>query len=196
MDDAAEKASISCGPRFGQEGMLSIIRQEPQIPEPDYDDPREIYGFFGLTFYMANVLEHGVMNLAVALLSKDVSGITAGDVDRLYESFDKKTFGQVIKVAQARFDFSESFAAELELALDHRNYLAHRFFIVHDIDILTESGWHKMIDELIEILKHLKKIDREMDKIWMSAWEHLGITKEWIEDQVQNYMAQRRESDA
>ena len=172
------------------------MRQEPQIPEPDYDDPRGIYSFFGLTSYMANVLEHGVMNLVVALLSKDVSGITVGDVDRLYESFDRKTFGQVIRVAQARFDFSESFAAKLELALDHRNYLAHSFFIIRDIDILTKSGRRKMIDELIEILEHLKKVDQEMDKMWISAWEHLGITKEWIEEQVQNYMAQRRESDA
>lgn len=172
------------------------MRQGPQIPEPDYDDPKGIYSFFGLTFYMANVLEHGVMNLAVALLSKDVPGITVEDVDRLYESFDKKTFGQVIRAAKAKFDFSESFAAELELALDHRNYLAHRFFIVHDIDILTKSGRHKMIDELIEIVEHLKKVDQEMDKMWISAWEHLRLTKEWVEEQVQNYMAQRRESDA
>ena len=172
------------------------MSQEPQIPEPDYEDPKEIYAFFGLTFYKANVLERGVMNLAVALLSKDVPGVTVGDVDRLYESFDKKTFGHVINAAKAKFDFSESFAAELELALDYRNYLAHRFFIVHDIDILTESGRRKMIDELIQILKPLKKVDREMDKIWMSAWEHLGITKEWIEEQMQKYVAYRRESDA
>ncbi len=156
------------------------MSQNPQIPEPDYEDPKEIYAFFGLTFYMVNVLEHGVMNLAVALLSKDVPGVTVGDVDRLYESFDKKTFGYVINAAKTRLDFSESFAVELELALDHRNYLAHRFFIIHDIDILTESGRRQMIDELIQILKLLKKVDREMDKMWMSAWEHLGITKEWI----------------
>ena len=172
------------------------MTQEPQIPEPDYDDPKEIYAFFGLTFYKANVLEHGVMNLAVALLAKDVPGVTVGHVDRLYESFDKKTFGQIMNAAKAGFDFSDSFAKELKVALDHRNYLAHRFFIVHDIDILTESGRRKMIDELIEILKHLKKVDREMDEMWMSAWEHLGITKEWIEEQMQKYVAHRRASDA
>jgi hypothetical protein len=35
-----------------------------------------------------------------------------------------------------------------------------------------------------------------MDEMWMSAWEHLGITKEWIEEQMQKYVAHRRASDA
>lgn len=168
------------------------MNQQAQIPDPDYDDPKELYAFFGLTFYKANVLEHGVMNLAVALLAKDVPGVTVGDVDRLYESFDKKTFGQIIDVAKKRFAFSESFAADLQLALDQRNYLAHRFFIVHDVDLLTDSGRRKMIDELIGILKQLKNVDREMDEYWMSAWKQLGITKEWIEEQMQQYVAHRR----
>ncbi len=136
------------------------------------------------------------MNLAVALLAKDVPGVTVGDVDRLYDSFDKKTFGQIISVAKRRFNFSEPFANELQLALDHRNHLAHRFFIVHDIDLLTDSGRRKMIDELIEILNQLKNVDRKMDKLWMSAWKTLGITEEWIEEQMQQYVAHRRAHDA
>lgn len=31
----------------------------PEIPNPDYDDPKEIYAFFGLTYCKAAVLEHG-----------------------------------------------------------------------------------------------------------------------------------------
>jgi hypothetical protein len=71
-------------------------------PQPEYDDPKELYAFFGLAFYKANVLEHGVMNLAVALMAEGNLGITVDDVNRLYESFETKTFGQVIRVAKER----------------------------------------------------------------------------------------------
>lgn len=167
-----------------------------QIPEPTYDDPKEIYAFFGLTYYKAAVLEHGVMNLAVAMLAKNVPGVTVGDVDRLYESFDKKTFGQIINAAKTKFSFPRALEGDLALALEQRNYLAHRFFIVHDIDLLVPSGRRNMIDELIAILKHLKSVDARMDELWMTAWESFGITKEWIEKEMGKYVAHRQAHDA
>lgn len=51
-------------------------------------------------------------------------------------------------------------------------------FIAHDIDVIGETRKYVMMDELIDILKHLKKVDREMDKMWMFARKYLGITKE------------------
>ena len=168
----------------------------PEIPEPDYEDPKEVYAFFGLAYYQAAVLEHGVLNLAVAMLAKDVPGITAGDVDKLYESFDKHTFGQVIKAAKAEFDISTTLETDLAIALKQRNYLAHRYFIVHDIDFLASSGKRKMIDELIEILKHLKSVDMRMDELWKTAWESFGVTDEWIKEQMQAYVAERQGKEA
>ena len=168
----------------------------PQIPEPNYDDPKEIYAFFGLTYYQAAVLEHGVLNLAVAMLAKNISGITVDDVDKLYESFDEKTFGHVINAAKAKFAVSSDLEADLAIALKERNSLAHRFFVVHDIDLMVPSGRREMIDELIEILEHLRLVDTRMDALWMTAWESFGITKEWIEQQMQEYVAHRQANDA
>ena len=163
----------------------------PEIPKPDYSDPKEVFAFFGLAYYQAAVLEHGVLNLAVAMLAKRVPGITAGDVERLYESFDMSTFGQVINAAKAKFDMSPDLESELECALKKRNYLAHRFFVVHDIDFTTSSGQRKMIEELIGILKHFQAVDRRMDEIWIRAWESLGITKEWIEQKTSEFISER-----
>ena len=173
--------------------MLSAL---PEIPEPDYDDPKEVYAFFGLTYYQAAVLEHGVLNLAVAMLAKNVSGITGGVVERLYESFDRKTFGQVITAAKAKFDIPADLESDLAVALKQRNYLAHRFFIVHDIDFMVPLGRKKMIDELIDILEHLQSVDTRMDKLWMKAWELFGITEEWIEQKKQEFLAERQANDS
>lgn len=163
----------------------------PEIPKPDYDDPREVFAFFGLAYYQAAVLEHGVLNLAVALHAKRVPGITADDVEKLYASFDKSTFGQVINTAKARFDIPPVLEADLALALEKRNYLAHRFFVDHAIDFMTSSGKRKMIDGLIDMLEHLQSIDTRMDDIWMGAWDSLGITKEWIEQKTREFISER-----
>ena len=163
----------------------------PEIPKPDYDDPKEVFAFFGLAYYQAAVLEHGVLNLAVAMLAKRVPGVTAGDVERLYESFEKSTFGEIIKAAKTRFEVPTDLEADLALALEKRNYLAHRFFFVHDIDFMTPSGKRKMIDELIEILEHFQSVDIRMDEIWLRAWESFGVTKEWIEQKTREFVSER-----
>lgn len=162
------------------------------IPEPDYDNPKEVYAFFGLAYYSAAVLEHGVLNLAVALHAKEIPGVTVADVNRLYDSFDKDTFGRILRVAKTRFDFTDELEQDLKTALDQRNYLAHKFFVGHDVSMLTEDGQRAMIDELVEILRHVKSVDRRLDEVWIRAWEALGITMEWVEEQMNAYVAYRR----
>lgn len=153
------------------------------IPEPDYEDEKELWAFFGLAYYKTQVLEQGVVNLAVAMQARGVEGVTVGDVDSLYDAFDRKTFGRIIKAARTLFEFPEEVEKDLEKALEYRNYLAHRFFLSHDADLLTPEGRRKIIGELIDILKFLNPLDEIIDEIWTRAWEPLGMTKEWIAEQ-------------
>lgn len=166
------------------------------IPEPNYDDPKELYAFFGLAYYNAALLEHGVLNLAVAMLAKQDLGITVGDVNKLYESFDKATFGRIINRAKKLFTFPDDVEADLKKALDYRNYLAHKFFVVHDTDLLTPKGRNGMIDELNDIIRFLKPLDARMDVIWKSAWETFGITQEWIDQQFDALVKHRKKVSA
>ena len=76
------------------------------------------------------------------------------------------------------------------------NYLAHRFFSDHAIDFLDPCGRRKMIEELIEILRHLQLVDSRMDEFCMAAWESFGITKEWFDQLVEEFRAHRQTNDA
>jgi len=152
-----------------------------EIPEPDYDDPKELYAFFGLAFYKAQVLEQGVVNLAVALNAQGKERVTTGDVLDLYEKYERKTFGNVLRAAQQLISFPPSLEDDLEKALNYRNHLAHAFFVEHSEDALHEDGRRRMIDELRTILEFINRVDEEFDAVWMSAWHALGITEEWFE---------------
>ncbi len=159
----------------------------PTIPDPDYDDPKETFAFFGLTFYYAQVLEQGIVNLAVALNAKGISGVTIGDVRTLYESMDEKTFGQVLRAAQKVMSIPNPLAADLETAVKKRNFLAHRFFVEHDTDHMTVEGRRRIIDELRDTLRFLQDIDKKLDEVWHAAWEPLGIKPDWWEKQLERY---------
>lgn len=152
-----------------------------EIPQPDYDDPKELYAFFGLTFYNAQVLEQGVVNLAVALNAKGKGNVTVDDVLGLYEDYGGKTFGKVLRAAEQFTTFPPSLEADLKKALHYRNYLAHSFFVQHSEDAIHEKGRRAMIDELSEILRFLVRVDTEFDPVWMSAWHALGVNEEWFQ---------------
>ena len=155
------------------------------IPDPDYDDPKELYAFFGLTFYKAQVLEQGIVNLAVALQAKGICPLTVGDVLQIYERYDKKTLGSVLKAARSLTAIPESMDSDLKKALQIRNHLAHRFFVDHSEHMLTAKGCGAMLDELREMLEFLATVDEEFDKIWMAAWNALGVTQKWFDQQFE-----------
>lgn len=165
------------------------MMQEPEVPDPDYDDPKEVYALFGLAYYSMQVLEQGLVNLGVALSVKEVPGARFKTVGEIYDAMDDKTFGQVLRATRDQTGIPPHFATDLEEALQKRNYLAHRFFVVHDLDIRSAEGRRRMVDELRDVVMFVKRLDKEMDKVWMRAWERLGVTQEWIDRQIERLRA-------
>ncbi len=154
---------------------------QSEIPSPDYDDPKELYAFFGLTFYAAQVLEQGVVNLAVALKASGDPNITSQLIFDLYDDVGGKTFGQVLRIARNHIIIPTTLDADLSIALKKRNHLAHHFFVEHDYDLLTSDGRRKCIDLLIEVLRFFKRVDNDFDPVWHSAWAQFGVTQEVID---------------
>jgi ribosomal protein S15P/S13E len=165
------------------------------IPEPNYDDPKEVYAFFGLTFYCAQLLEQGFINFVVALHAKRIVEFRTVTIEALFEKFDKRTFGNVLREIRKYIDIPTSLAANWEKAWEKRNYLAHHFWRTHDIDLLSKSGQQKMIDELRELLIFLKGVDKELDKEWIMAWEKLGISRELIIKETERIISLEKKKD-
>lgn len=156
----------------------------PDIPDPEYDDPKEVYAFFGLAYYQAAVLEQGVINLAVAITAQEIEGVTTGDLKSLFSSFEDKTFGQVVHIAKTKFQLPEDLENDLNVAREKRNHLAHKFFAINAENHMWPEGRKKMIEELIEILSFIQNVDIRMDDYWINAWKVFGVTKEWVQQET------------
>jgi hypothetical protein len=98
---------------------------EVEVPEPNYDDPKEVYAFYGLAAYAAQVLERGLVNLLVGLSIAGERGITVEVIDGLFERFNSHTLGHLFKALKSRISVPVGLEGQLSEALMRRNLLVH-----------------------------------------------------------------------
>lgn len=170
------KVSAKMGENFG--------RARPEIPQPDYNDPKEVFAFFGLAAYCAQLLEQGITNLLVGLQILEKKKNNWIHVRNLYENADHETLGKLLKSVRELSPFDSQLDDELAEALKNRNYLMHQFFVEHSTSLLSAPGKRKMIDELRNIIAVFKSIDQKVDELWLSIWRKYGFTKERIEQEL------------
>lgn len=159
-------------------------RARPEIPQPDYNDPKEVFAFFGLAAYCAQLLQQGITNLLVGLQILGKQKLTWIHVRNLYDNADRGTLGILLRSVRELSAFDSKLDDELAEALKNRNYLMHQFFVDHSTSLLSVSGKRKMIDELQNIIAVFKSVDQKVDELWLSIWGKYGFTKELIEQEL------------
>lgn len=157
----------------------------PKIPEPDYDDPKEIYAFFGLAAYSAQPIEQGLLNLLVGLQIAKLVPMNSKNAMKLYEKGDKKTLGQVLHALRNITQFDIFFEKNLIKVLQKRNHLMHQFFVDNSENLLFQEGRNNMINQLIESIKLFQLIDPQIDMLWHKIWVKYGFTEEIIKQEVE-----------
>jgi hypothetical protein len=156
----------------------------PPIPEVEDCNAKEVYAFFGLCSYYAQVLEQSVVNLAVGLHVRRLTALTTLDVSDIFDRANQKTLGQLLQDIQQKVQIPDDAERSLLRALKDRNHLFHRFFVEHDIDHGSGAGRRKMIVELQKMLLHFQETDRLVDAIWIPLWGSLGLTQELMEAEI------------
>ena len=165
-----------------------IDRTRPDVPPADSSETKEVFAFFGLCAYHAQVLEQGLLNLVVPLRLRGLTGLCPEDIEQTYVDNERRTLGQLIRDARQRVEIPERVAEALTEALRKRNYVAHSFFAQHSIDFMSEPGRREMIEELREITLQLQQADQE--PITNSLWERLGMTRELFAETYAGMLAE------
>ncbi len=164
---------------------------------PEDVGPKEVYAFFGLAAYHAQVLEQGVLNLAVALAATGQGRIpTSAVVESLYERLETRTFGQLLAEARRFVEVTETLDPQLTTALEKRNLLVHRFFALHSENFLSQNGRRQMLTELTEIGLLFKTVTKVVDAVHFSLVARFGLTEELVEQEVRRLIEQAAERDA
>ena len=168
------------------------------------DDPksvqiREVYSRFGLAMYMAQVLEHGMVNALLVLrllpTMREHADRTSWDdaFVSFYDSELAKTFGNMVKALEGA-EVPSDMLDRLRAAKVHRDHLAHRFFREHDLDFMTQPGRTKMIAECEDLIELFGSLDKDLEALVAPQRSRYGITPEWIAEHVELMEREAREA--
>jgi hypothetical protein len=108
---------------------------------------RDVYGEHGAAISEAQLLENYLGYAIVAAQDLASSESLASEMALV----SRRSMGQLIRRLRELIPIASSFDARLDMALERRNWLAHRYFSDRAMPFQTESGRAEMIRELDEI---------------------------------------------
>ena len=111
---------------------------------------KEVYAHFGLSMYLAQVLEHGIVNtfIFLELIPKTKGKWDVNRFDCYLNGEFGKTLGQLISKLRSLVTINADLEALLVSALEKRNWLAHHYFRERAAQFMSASGRDLMIQEL------------------------------------------------
>lgn len=159
------------------------------VPEPQGSDAKEVFAFFGRAAYYAQVLEQELMIFAVMMHLSGQTSITQMAVEALFETFESRTFGQLLREARALTAISSNLEAKLMDALNRRNDLAHRFFARRSEDFISNAGRVEMIEELHQAAVLFEEVNAALTAIREPLSQKLGLSQDLVERELDRMVA-------
>jgi hypothetical protein len=155
---------------------------------------KDVYAHFGAAMYYAQCLEQSIIiaimfidHFPKAIKKYTSQNLWENDFDRFMDNISSKTMGRLINSLKA-VDFPiDKVEVQLKDALDKRNFLAHHYFFERAIEITTDAGCIKMVDELIDIQTFFSSLETEINQVTDAISLKYGFTKE-VQDSMMKEM--------
>ena len=144
----------------------------------DYDDDqtRDVYAHYGLAMYLAQTLEHGIVNALVILRLPEKNKYTRKDIDEFMEGRFQKTLGALLKHLKSEVPLPPDLESTLTTALNRRNFLAHHYFREKAESSVTRNGRTQMLQELQVDQQLFEKADEQLEKALTPIRVRHGVT--------------------
>jgi hypothetical protein len=158
---------------------------------------KEVYAYFGLAIYQAQVLEHGIVNALVYcdLIPSKAKIVKSNEewtslFDVFMDGHFEKTLGRLIKTLKSAFPVTPELEANLEESLKLRNWLAHHYFKDRVHLFLSAEGRDEMISELSSAQVHFEKTDRQLESLVQPVRERYGFSDELLQKAYDEFIAE------
>lgn len=162
-------------------------------PEPETGDEKEVYAFYGLASYNAQVAERGLMQLALLLRLQRISNATRATYDQEYEALARRSFGQILTELAGDQTLANDLRALLQKALPLRNHLTHRFFWDFAQEWFSQEGRHLMIQKLREAIALFCEVDDKVGRVVDDLGKNLGIGHDTVLRMYERFLNEARQ---
>ncbi|THD09312.1 hypothetical protein [Metallibacterium scheffleri] len=157
---------------------------------------KTVYAHFGLTQYLAQVLEHGLANAlmyAELLPRRAEKPVPRKQWEAEFDGFMSQQFEQTLGRLIRGLGKATSVPTDLEGlltdALKKRNFLAHHFFRERAESFMSSNGRDKMIEELEHAQKLFETADERLTEVAKPLRERYGITDEKLKPSEHEYLS-------
>jgi hypothetical protein len=158
----------------------------------DYDDSqtRDVYAHFGLAMFLAQGLEHAIVNSLVILRLPLRGQLTRADIDSLMEKNFRKPLGEILRALRSEVELPADLEATLTEALKVRNHLAHHYFRERANQFVSRSGRDQMLQELQVHQRLFEAADDQLGIALKPLRTKYGLTDEVYEAEFNRMCAE------
>lgn len=148
---------------------------------------REVYARYGLAMYMAQVLEHAMVNAVIVMRTlpamRDHADETSwhATFDSAFEAGLARTYGNMLRQLETLERFPSELLDRLRVAKEDRDILAHRFFRQNDLAFMNPNGRTSMIAWCEERVDLFKGLSDDIEALLGPIQAQHGITREWVD---------------
>lgn len=143
---------------------MDEISRDENLDDESYQI-REVYAQYGLTMYLAQVVELQVANAAMMSSVAPGSYPSEEDYQAAWDEHFTVTLGRLVKRLRPHVADDEKFVQDLEKALRLRNHLTHHFFRTQAGDFMSTSGRESMLVELLEAREFFDEFKERMSPV-------------------------------
>ncbi|MFY0690281.1 MAG: hypothetical protein JXQ90_24160 [Cyclobacteriaceae bacterium] len=165
------------------------------LESDDEEQTKQVYAYFGLAIYFAQVLEQHAINMIVIrkIFKQKLTSQTA--INELWDNYEgsKKTFGGLVNEINQLYELSDDHKIKLNQFRDKRNFIAHDYF-KFNVDIFyNEKGKIRMVQDFIGFREEAQEMDSILTNYFEKYKEILGLTKDRIDELMSELINKSKE---
>lgn len=157
-----------------------LVGREDDLDDHNYQ-VREVYAQYGLSSYLGQVMEKGVVILLRLHATVESADPTQHAYDLFFGKFAGYTLGRLIVAVEKTFPAEVETIAALRRALPIRNSLAHDFFWDRATQFMSFSGREAMLAEILSMHEPFQSADACVNNLVHRVAERGGISPEQFE---------------
>lgn len=123
----------------------------------------ELYRLYGVAAHHCCNIEYRIASLLLGPRWKEAKELNQDKVSEIYEELHTSTLGNLLKKYRQHFKFTDKQLGKMDLVLEKRNYLAHRFFGNYGIKMEDPKVLAEMILELNELIMFFQTASESLD---------------------------------
>lgn len=157
-----------------------------KVPEPDYNNPWELYTFFGWAAAEAQALEKSLVILLCVLKTKAGSIVSPEEFQLIWQGTNSDPMGSLLRELKKYKPYDRKFEDLLYETKRKRDYLMHRFYFDAP-DILNRANIPAAIEELRGISNQFQDLIPQVRAITVSIVDSYEVTESEINAKLRAY---------